>query len=81
MEIVLGRVGHYFDAGNGACQTALVTAAFSSETVPDAGAVNLAVWNHGATQTARASVPVDAAPTTEAKANSFHLTRDCPWGR
>lgn len=75
-EIVLGRVGHYFDAGNGSCSTALIVDAPSQETV------NVAGWNQGGTAFSRTSVPVDATPDTEAdRANSFHLTRDCPWGR
>lgn len=78
--IVLGRVGHYFDAGNGSCSTAIVVEAFAS---PDGapGAVNVTAWHHGGDSFSRTSVPVDAEPSPDAAANSFHLTRDCPWGR
>lgn len=79
-EVVLARLGHYFDAGNGSCSTALVAEAFGPEE-GEATAVNLAVFNHSGSHTTRTSVPVDASPTTEATANSFHLTRDCPWHR
>lgn len=74
-EMVLGRVGHYFDAGNGSCNAAIVVEVHTPELV------NVAGWNHGGTNYTRTSVPVDPSPTTEATANSFHLTRDCPWGR
>lgn len=79
-QIVLGRVGHYFDAGNGSCSTALIVETFGPEG-GEATAVNVAGWHHGGDAFSRTSVPVDGAPTAEAAANSFHLTRDCPWGR
>lgn len=65
--------------GNGSCSTALVVDTFG----PDGAAtgVNVAAWNHDGTPFSRTSVPVDPAPSTEAHANSFHLTRDCPFGR
>lgn len=86
-QIVLGRVGHYFDAGNGSCSTGLIVqtfeppAGFEGAARPEPTVVNVAGWNHDGAEFRRTSVPVDAAPTTEAHANSFHLTRDCPWGR
>jgi hypothetical protein len=76
--LVLTRLGHYFDAGNGSCSTAIVTEAFVEE---GGNAVNLSVWHHGGDQFSRSSVPVVSAPTTDADANSFHLSRDCPWAR
>lgn len=81
--IVLGRVGHYFDAGNGSCSTALVVDAFVPDDAAEeeSPAVNVVAWHHGGDQFSRTSVPVDAEPSTAAAANSFHLTRDCPWGR
>lgn len=73
-QLVLGRVVHYFDAGNGSCSTALVVDAGPS-------VANLAVWNHGGTQITRVDVPHTAAPAIEDTESSFHFTRDCPWGR
>lgn len=82
MEIVLGRIGHYFDAGNGSCSTAIIVEADNSlDDADEAKLINVAGWHHGGDAFSRTSVPVDAAPTAEAAANSFHLTRDCPWGR
>lgn len=89
MEIVLGRVGHYFDASNGSCRTALIVQTFPGPSTPDdpepnlgeGGLVNVAAWNHDGTPFSRTSVPVDPNPSTEATANSFHLTRECPWSR
>lgn len=73
--IVLGRVGHYHDAGNGSCSTALITH------VGD-GWVNVAAWHAGGGSFPRTSVPVDAAPQpVDADRNSFHLAQQCPWGR
>lgn len=74
--IVLGRVGHYFNSGNGACSTALIV-----EANADGEPVNVAGWTHDGATFSRAAVPVVAAPTREDTASSFHLTRDCPWSR
>lgn len=79
-EIVLGRVGHYYDAGNGSCATALVVdVAVQGEL--DIPVVNIQAWHHGGTPFSRASVPVVAHPSTDDSNNTFHLSRDCPWGR
>lgn len=77
--IVLGRVGHYFDAGNGSCSTALVVQTDVANTPP--AIVNVVAWHHDGDTFSRTSVPVDAEPSPDAAANSFHLTRDCPWSR
>lgn len=76
MEIVLGRIGHYYDAGNDSCATAIVVDTHG----PDGGAptsVNVRAWHHSGEAFTRTSVPVDSSPSAEAQANSFHLTRDC----
>jgi hypothetical protein len=79
-EIVLARLGHYFDAGNGSCSTALIVDVIDDgETLgPD---VNVQAWHHGGEPFSRTSVVVVDAPTAADDRNSFHLTRDCPWGR
>lgn len=72
--IVLGRVGHYHvpsGSGAGSCQTALVVWSGGS-------GVNLAVWTHDGDQTPRLDVPVSEVAAESA---TFHLTRDCPYGR
>lgn len=79
--IVLGRIGHYFDAGNGSCSTALVV-----ETVPglepgQSGVITVKAWHHGGEEFTRTSVPVVGTPAASDSANSFHLNRSCPWGR
>lgn len=74
--IVLGRIGHYFDAGNGGCSTAIVVHVFDGDSL-----VNLTVFNQGGTPVSRTSVSLEAAPAIEDTANSFHLNRDCPWSR
>ena len=79
MEIVLGRIGHYFDAGSGGCQTAIVTQVWRDGADP--ASVNVAAWNHGGTQFTRSSVPIDQAPSADDEANSFHLAQGCPFGR
>lgn len=73
-DIVLMRAGHYFNAGNGGCQGATVAH------VGD-GWVNLAVLEQSGTTVSRTSVPTSDTPSTDDTSNSFHLTRDCPWGR
>jgi hypothetical protein len=73
--IVLTRAGHYFDAGNGSCSAATVCHVWS-ETV-----VNLQVLNGNGDAVSRTSVAVNATPAVEDTSNSFHLSRDCPWGR
>lgn len=75
MDIVLMRAGHYYDAGNGGCQGATVAHVWS-QTV-----VNLQVLNSSGDAVTRSSVPVNPTPAVEDTANSFHLTRDCPWDR
>jgi hypothetical protein len=74
--LVLGRVGHYFDAGNGSCSTALVVNVFEGDSL-----VNVTAWNHDGTPFSRTSVSLEAKPAIEDTASSFHLNRDCPWGR
>ena len=76
MEIVLGRVGHYFDAGNGSCSTALIVQVHEGAT-----SINVAGWHHGGDQFSRTSVPVNATPGPDDSQSSFHLTRECPWSR
>lgn len=75
-RIVLGRIGHYFDAGNGGCSTAIVVHVFE-----DGDLVNLTAFNQGGTPYSRTLVPLEVAPKIEDTSNSFHLTRDCPWVR
>jgi hypothetical protein len=85
-QIVLGRVGHYFTprAGGGACQTAIVV-----DAAEDVGTeadhhdeVNLAGWNQDGTPFSRTCVRVEQVlAAVDYDHASFHLTRDCPWGR
>lgn len=75
--IVLGRVGHYFDAGNGSCSTAIVVGTFDGDT----GLVNVQAWHRDGAPFSRTSVSLEASPSTDQSSNSFHLTRDCPWAR
>lgn len=85
-EIVLGRVGHYHvpNSGDGYCQTALVTDATPAE-AGDIGdpvpAINVVAWSHQGDPTPHIGVPVASPPEGDQVAASFHLTRDCPWGR
>jgi hypothetical protein len=86
-EIVLGRIGHYYDPGSGACSAALVTHVYSAPGEgPETGAgapiilVNLRVWQSDAEDQRRLSVPVAGDQPREGMA-TFHLNRDCPWGR
>lgn len=84
MEIVLGRVGHYHvPAGDsaGSCQTAIVAFVHDNgEGAPSLHlAVNVAGFEHDGEPFRRLDVPV-AAPSSQPSA-SFHLTRDCPYGR
>lgn len=72
--LVLGRVGHYFNAGNGACATALVVGV-------DEATINVVGWERDGDSFRRTSVPVVPTPALEDTAASFHLTRDCPWAR
>lgn len=74
--LVLGRIGHYFDAGNGSCSTALVVHVFAG-----GAAINLVAWHQGGEQISRTSVPVSTSPSKDDETSSFHLNRDCPWGR
>lgn len=83
-QIVLGRVGHYFDAGNGSCSTALVVGTFPEATGEGdlVTGVNVQAWHHGGEPFTRTSVPVVVViAAQDYHENSFHLTRDCPWGR
>jgi hypothetical protein len=75
----ISTAGHYFDAGNGSCQAAIVTKTYWAEQPDKVVAVNVVGWNHGGTGFARTSVPLDPAPTKEATANSFHTAEDCPF--
>lgn len=80
-DIVLTRLGHYFDAGNGSCSTALVVEGPSGG-LDDQFFVNVTAWHHDGTPFNRTSVPVVKVVAAEAyHENSFHLSRDCPWGR
>lgn len=76
-EIVLGRIGHYHtptgEGERGICRTALVTDVSESR-----GYVDLAAFEHeGDVLGARSGVLV-SEPREFA---TFHLGRDCPWGR
>ncbi len=76
--LVLGRIGHYFDAGNGSCSTALVV------DVIDVGGkvgVNVKAWHGGGEEFTRTSVLHSGSPSKSDEISSFHLNRDCPWGR
>ena len=79
--LVLGRIGHYFDAGNGSCRTALIVGTFSTTEGQQAPIVNLTAWAHGGDPFTRSSVPVVQEPTVEDSSNSFHLGQSCPWAR
>lgn len=80
-DIVLMRAGHYFNAGNGGCQGATVAHVFSQANDEHPALVNLSVLQQDGSAVSRTSVPVAVAPSTDDTSNSFHLTRDCPWGR
>jgi len=75
-EIVLCRDGHYFNAGNGGCQAAKVAHVFG-----EGAAVNIQVLDQSGQASTRTSVAVKPTPAIEDTSNSFHLTRQCPWGR
>lgn len=77
--IVLGRIGHYFNAGNGSCAAALIVDVGVGSAVE--GTVNLAGWFGSGDDFTRTSVPVNQTPTLEDEHNSFHLAQQCPWGR
>lgn len=79
-DIVLTRLGHYFDAGNGSCSTALVVWAGVTGEL-DIPIVNVQAWHHGGEPFSREAVAVVAHPSTDDGANSFHLGRACSWGR
>jgi len=75
-QLVLARAGHYFNAGNGTCSAATVAKVHG-----EGSAVNLSVLEADGTTYQRTSVPVNPTPAVEDTTSSFHLTRDCPWGR
>ena len=75
--LVLGRIGHYSygDSADGpVCLAALVTKVTPEG---DGTIVNLAVWWSSGEPIQRTGVRV-GEPTSTA---TFHLNRDCPWGR
>lgn len=74
--IVLGRIAHYFDAGNGSCSSAIVV-----DVHPDVARVNLTVFNHSGAPIVRTSVPVKPDPDRADVENSAHLAQTCPWKR
>lgn len=82
MDIVLGRVGHYHvpsGDGAGSCQVAIV--AFVRPAGSDGAIrVDLAAFQHDGEPFRRVDVPV-LVPESAGDPASFHLTRDCPWGR
>lgn len=69
-EIKLTRLGHY--SYQQSCQAAIIV-----RVRPD-GLVNLVVWDGSGDQQKHGRVPV--RPVTEITA-TFHLSRECPWGR
>lgn len=82
-EIVIMRAGHYFTPTSGegedlagSCQGATV----AHVVTPESGGVevNLDVLTHSAVHQPRLGVSVEPAGIGTA---SFHLTRDCPWGK
>lgn len=83
-EIVLGRIGHYFTPTSsadeelaGSCQTATIAHVWrGADEQPSS--VNLSVLEQSGRPFERTSVLLGAPATGSA---SFHLTRDCPWGR
>lgn len=82
--IVLGRLGHYFDAGNGSCSTALIIRTFDKEVSGrdwNAQKVNVAGWHHDGDAFSRTSVAINSTPSTDDSGNSFHLSANCPWSR
>lgn len=79
--IVLGRVGHYFNSGNGSCSVALVTDVTNPGQLEGLIDVNVVGWTHGNSSFGHEDVPVVAAPTKDDTTSSFHFTRDCPWSR
>lgn len=68
-EIVLGRIGHY--SYQSTCQTAIVVRAGSPR-------LNLTVFQQDGQTEGRTSVLCGRPRDGEA---TFHLNRDCPWGR
>lgn len=82
----LTRMGHYFvpqgegagpdglPATFGSCQTAVVVGVNSHE---DVTTVNLRGWTHEGEEFRHLEVATDADP----RSASFHLSRDCPFGR
>lgn len=75
--IVLGRVGHYHvpNGEDGFCQTALVVDGAGA----DGEVVNVVAWTHTGDPTPHIGLRVVQPPALGFA--SFHLTRDCPWGR
>lgn len=75
-ELVLGRLGHYHvpGTGDGACQVAIVAHVTAW---PAATSVNIAGFEHDGEPMRHLDVPV-GGPQDHA---TFHLTRDCPFGR
>jgi hypothetical protein len=77
--IKLGRIGHY--SYQQACQTAMVVR------VREDGRVNLVAWDqtgdtrsHGRVDVAPPDVGKNLESIVDGKA-TFHLNRQCPWGR
>jgi len=74
--MTLTRMGHYHlptGAEEGICQTAVVVFA----NVED---VNVVTWSREGVDQRRVGVPVADPRVIRARA-TFHLSRDCPWGR
>lgn len=71
-EIKLGRVGHY--SYQSTCQTAIVASVVGQRPL----AVNLLVVDSDGDSEKRKGVVVSGPQDGQA---TFHLNRDCPWGR
>jgi hypothetical protein len=69
-ELVLGRIGHYSYAET--CQTALVV-----KVQPD-NSVNVVAFDSDGDARPHLSVPTGGV---NQGTETFHLTRECPWGR
>jgi hypothetical protein len=77
----LVRLGHYFNPGNDACQTALVVKVVEQATNGINSRVNLVVWDGDGDDDKRLDVQENTNPTTADTEATFHLANNCPWGR
>lgn len=86
-DVVITRMGHFHAGGGkqGGCFAAVITS------VQDDGSVNIVVWpvsrhsavarTDGAPGEPQSLVRLPVCQPADAAESTFHLSRDCPWGR